>query len=65
MPVRIGSPKYGGSLADVVKGPRFATAIGLLYEGLAQRQHQGRVLEKTGSLKTIAGRMKSWFQGNF
>ena len=65
MPVRVGSPKYEGSLADVVKGPRYATAIGLLYEGLAQRQHHGRVLDKTGSLKNMAGRMKTWFQGNF
>lgn len=65
MPVRVGNPKYEGSLADVVKGPRFATALGLIYEGLAQRQHHGRVLEKTGSLKNMAGRMKTWFQGNF
>ncbi len=65
MPVRVGSPKYEGSLADVVKGPRHATAIGLLFEGLAQRQHHGRVLQKTGSLKNVAGRMKTWFQGNF
>ena len=65
MPVRVGNPKYTGSLADVVKGPRYATAIGLLFEGLAQRQHHGRVLDKSGSLKSIAGRMKTWFQGNF
>ena len=65
MPVRVGSPKYDGSLADVVKGPRYATAIGLLFEGLAQRQHHGRVLQKTGSLRNVAGRMKTWFQGNF
>jgi cell division protein FtsA len=65
MPVRVGNPKYEGSLADVVKGPRYATAIGLLYEGLGQRQHHGRVLEKTGSLRGIAGKMKTWFQGNF
>ena len=65
MPVRVGSSKYDGSLADVVKGPRYATAIGLLFEGLAQRQHHGRVLQKTGSLKNVAGRMKTWFQGNF
>ncbi len=65
MPVRVGSPKYEGSLADVVKGPRYATAIGLLFEGLAQRQHHGRVLQKTGSLRNVAGRMKTWFQGNF
>src|SRR5450631_3731878 len=44
MPVRVASPKYQGSLADVVKNPRYATSIGLLYEGLAQRQHQGRIM---------------------
>ena len=65
MPVRVGHPKYEGSLADVVRSPRYATAIGLLYEGLAQRAHQGRVLDKTGKLKSVAGRMKTWFQGNF
>ena len=65
MPVRVGHPKYEGSLADVVRSPRYATAIGLLYEGLAQRAHQGRVLDKTGKLKSVAGRMKTWFKGNF
>ncbi len=65
MPVRVASPKYEGSLADVVKSPRHATAIGLLYEGLAQRQHHGRILEKTGRFRNAAARMKAWFQGNF
>ncbi|MDB5806720.1 MAG: cell division protein FtsA [Betaproteobacteria bacterium] len=65
MPVRVGSPKYEGSLADVVKSPRHSTAIGLLYEGMTQRAHQGRILQKSTSLKHIAGRMKAWFQGNF
>jgi cell division protein FtsA len=65
MPVRVGSPKYEGSLADVVKSPRHSTAIGLLYEGMTQRAHHGRILQKTGSLKNLAGRMKTWFQGNF
>ena len=31
-PARIGWPQYDGSLADVVKNPRFATAMGLLVE---------------------------------
>jgi cell division protein FtsA len=65
MPVRVGAPKYEGSLADVVKSPRHSTAIGLLYEGMTQRAHQGRILQKSTSLKNLAGRMKAWFQGNF
>ena len=65
MPVRVGYPKYEGGLADVVKGPRHATAVGLLYEGLAQRMHHGKAMDKSGSIRSVAGRMKTWFQGNF
>ena len=36
MPVRIGIPRYAGALAEVLRTPR-ATAMGLLYEGVAQR----------------------------
>ncbi len=65
MPARIGLPRYQGGLAEVVKGPRHATAVGLLFEGLAQRQMHGRMLEKTGRFRTVAQRMKDWFTGNF
>ena len=37
MPVRIGIPRYAGALAEVLRTPRYATAMGLLYEGVAQR----------------------------
>ncbi len=65
MPVRIGTPRYKGGLEEVVKGPRHATAVGLLFEGLAQRQQLGRIREKTGRLGTMTQRMKTWFAGNF
>ncbi len=65
MPARIGLPRYQGGLAEVVKGPRHATAVGLLFEGLAQRQMHGRMLEKTGRFRSVAQRMKDWFTGNF
>ncbi len=32
-PVRIGVPEYAGGLADVVRNPRYSTAMGLLVEG--------------------------------
>jgi cell division protein FtsA len=41
-PARIGWPSYDGSLADVVRSPRFATAIGLLVEAHSQRLRAGR-----------------------
>ena len=65
MPVRIGVPRYQGGLEEVVRGPRHATAVGLLFEGLAQRQRNSRMLAKTGRLLTVTQRMKTWFAGNF
>ncbi len=64
MPVRIGMPRYSGSLADVVRSPRYATAMGLLLEGASQLQ-QGRVAKQSGSVKAVFGRMRDWFQRNF
>jgi cell division protein FtsA len=64
MPVRIGVPRYAGGLADVVKSPRYATAMGLLFEGVEQLQ-QGRVSRQNGSVRAVVGRMRDWFQRNF
>ena len=64
MPVRIGVPRYSGGLAGVVRNPRYATAMGLLLEGMAQLQ-QGRVSRQNGSYRAAFGRMRDWFQRNF
>jgi cell division protein FtsA len=64
MPVRIGAPRYEGGLADVVRNPRYATAMGLLMEGASQIQ-QGRVSKQNGSVRAVFGRMRDWFQRNF
>ncbi|WP_255988400.1 cell division protein FtsA [Chitinolyticbacter albus] len=65
MPVRLGTPKYVGGLAEVVKNPRYSTAVGLLL--IAKEQYlknpAGRI--KDGSFGELLGRMKSWFQNNF
>jgi cell division protein FtsA len=64
MPVRIGMPRYQGGLADVVRNPRYATAMGLLMEGASQIQ-QGRVSKQNGSVRAVFARMRDWFQRNF
>jgi len=64
MPVRIGVPRYAGGLADVVRAPRYATAVGLLLEGAAQLNH-GRLSRQSGSMRAVLGRMREWFQRNF
>jgi cell division protein FtsA len=64
MPVRLGNPKYTGSLADVVQNPRFSTAYGLLLEAQAQRKRGQKIQEKQG-FKDVFDGMKSWFAKNF
>jgi cell division protein FtsA len=64
MPVRLGVPKYQGGLADVVRTPRYATALGLLMEGASQVQH-GQLSRQSGSVRAVLGRMREWFQRNF
>ncbi len=64
-PVRIGLPSYSGGLADVVRSPRFATAVGLLEEARLQHLRGRKVMEQSGSFKDTMRRMKDWFVGNF
>src|SRR6266478_6427665 len=64
MPVRLGIPRYAGSLSDVVRSPRYATGVGLLLEGVVQTQ-RGLIARQGGSVKQIAKRMRQWFQRNF
>ena len=64
MPVRLGNPKYGGSLSDVVQNPRFSTAFGLLLEAQAQRKRGQKIQEKQG-IKDVFSSMKQWFSKNF
>jgi len=65
MPVRVGLPNYGGALADVVKSPRYATAMGLLVAGLNQVRRDHHASASTGGVKDVVEKMKSWFKGNF
>ena len=64
MPVRVGIPQYSGGLAEVVRNPRYATAVGLLLEGRSQLQ-RGLAARQTGSFRQTMSRMKDWFQRNF
>jgi cell division protein FtsA len=64
MPVRLGTPRYTGGLADMVRHPRYATAIGLLLEGQSQTQRGIQALQGA-SFRQVMSRMKQWFQRNF
>ena len=64
MPVRLGIPKYAGGLSEVVQHPRYATAMGLLLEGMAQKK-RGIQAHRTRTFRQVLGNMKSWFEKNF
>ncbi|MFN0182401.1 MAG: cell division protein FtsA, partial [Aquabacterium sp.] len=64
-PVRRGLPTYAGPLADMVAGPRAATAMGLLEEARLARGRGQRAAQQGGSMRSMLGRMKDWVAGNF
>ncbi|MBI5922797.1 MAG: cell division protein FtsA [Betaproteobacteria bacterium] len=59
-----GVPHYDGNLKEVVRNPRYSTAMGLLLEGRAQKL---RGLKEPGpkSFGQILARMRAWFGKNF
>ena len=65
LPVRIGVPAYVGGLADVVRSPRYATAVGLLVDGREQFLRAETARAQAIGLTNMAERMKQWFKANF
>ncbi len=68
MPVRLGVPQNISGLTGVVENPMYATGVGLVQFGAAQREGSDFTKQKSGSTAGVQGildRMKSWFQGNF
>jgi cell division protein FtsA len=64
-PVRKGIPTYHGPLSDMVANPRSATVMGLLEEARLSRTRGQRAAMQAGSVKTLFGRARDWFLGNF
>ena len=64
MPVRLGVPRYKGSLDDMLDNPRYSTVFGLLLEAQAQKK-RGQKVADTQDFKQVLNRMKSWFERNF
>ena len=64
-PVRKGLPTYHAALADMVANPRSATVMGLLEEARISRLRGHKAAQQAGSMKTMFGRAKDWFLGNF
>ncbi len=64
MPVRVGAPHHITGLTNIINNPIYATGVGLLLYGMQQRDGQRDGLGQP-TIKSLWGRMKGWFQGNF
>ncbi|MDU0810637.1 MAG: cell division protein FtsA [Burkholderia sp.] len=64
-PVRIGVPEYIGHLDDVVRNPRYSTAIGLLVEGSSKIVNGYRFRTQSSFVGEVFLRMRNWFLNNF
>ena len=65
LPVRLGVPNYNGALSEVVKNPIYATGIGLIQFGQANRNRVSQINQEPGGFRALLERMKSWFKGSF
>ena len=65
MPVRLGLPSYNAGLSEVIRNPRYATAVGLLMSGVSQHERQKIEKMQNGSFKQVFERMRKWFETNF
>ena len=65
MPVRVGVPTYVGGLADVVRNPRYSTAVGLLLEGREQLLRHELARSQISGMESVIERMKGWWKSNF
>ncbi len=65
VPVRLGVPQYVEGLADIVRNPIHATAVGLLLYGKEVAQVQADAAAAKVGVVGVSSRMKAWFQGNF
>jgi len=68
MPVRLGSPQHVTGLADVVRNPIYATAVGLLLYGrenyLRNNRRETPIVAQL-NVRQVWDRMKAWFRGDF
>jgi cell division protein FtsA len=60
-PVRRGIPHFEGALFDMVAQPRAATVMGLIEEARLARMRGLKVLQKSGSMKSVIGGVRDWF----
>ncbi|OCC14756.1 Cell division protein FtsA [Dissulfuribacter thermophilus] len=62
LPTRIGFPKGITGLTDIINGPQFATAVGLLLHGAKKAPKRKFRIRDRNIFNRVTSRMKSWFR---
>lgn len=65
LPVRQGLPTYDGNLCEAVCDPIYATGVGLVQFGHANRHHRVSPMKVPTTLPAAWQRVKNWFTGSF
>jgi cell division protein FtsA len=65
LPVRLGSPRGVGGLADVVKSPMYSTAVGLVLFGARNVDVSGLKAPADNVYSKVRSRMREWFSDMF
>ena len=60
-PVRLATPIYEGSLADMVRNPRYSTAMGLLRHARRGHDRGRKVAHKKGYIQNMLAKARKWF----
>jgi cell division protein FtsA len=63
MPVSIGKPKQVSGLADIVRNPIYATAVGLLQYGVSQGGSTASSQSGISDTESVWGKAKRWLLG--
>jgi cell division protein FtsA len=64
LPVRLGTPRGIGGLADRVQGPEFATGVGLAIWGSRRRAKPRFRIYGGPTFGKVRARMREWFYGD-
>jgi len=65
-PVRVGEPKGLGGITDLVRDPKYATAVGLVLYGYEKRfRKDGPGIDESQLFESLMGKMKGWFSDLF
>ncbi len=65
LPVRLGVPRYDGALSEVVRNPIYATGVGLIQFGHANRNLVNQIRQEPSGFNALLGRLKDWFWRRF